>query len=90
MTPREAASAALEAHDALCSAYDLEPELDSEGMPLNTEAWQHWHHTVTTPAYKRWSDVMDALSATLGYEVGRHPLTFRPICEALLGREVSA
>lgn len=91
MTPQEAACAALEAHSALRDSDAREPELDDEGMPLDPGAWVRWRDEENKPAYQRWSDAMDALSVTLGYDVGRHPYTFRPICEAILaGEEVPA
>lgn len=85
---RTAARAALDAHDALRATDASEPKGVDESSPLaDREAWLTWHSDVRRPAYARWEAAMDALDAALGEPVGRHPFTFRPICEVILRDE---
>jgi len=82
---RTAAREALDAHDALRATDASEPKgVDESSPPAAREAWLAWHSDERQPAYARWEAAMDALDAALGYEVGRHPFTFRPICEDIL------
>ena len=84
MRQREAARLALLAHDALVATREKEPPSNADGMPLDATAWLRWRTEVSEPAYAQWDDAMHVLSVALGYEVGRHPYTFRPICKAIL------
>lgn len=82
---RTAAREALAAHDALRATDASEPKGVDESSPtVEREAWLAWHSDVRRPAYAQWESAMDALDAALGEEVGRHPFTFRPICEEIL------
>jgi len=83
MTKHEAAQAALGAHDRLQEAQAREPELMQDGMPFDPDLWLAWHSTDYKPAYEGWSAAMDALSVAIGESIGRHPSTFRPLCEEL-------
>jgi hypothetical protein len=82
MTKEQAARDALDTHDALVEAQELEPDSDT-----NPDAWLGWHENISVPAYKRWSAAMDELNAALNEKVSRHPWNFRPICEKILHTE---
>ena len=84
MSKREAAQAALAAHDALRESHAREPACDENGLPRDAEAWLRWHEQDSRPAYAAWHKAMDDLDSALGEKVGRHPYTFRPICEEIL------
>lgn len=77
----------LEAHDARLAARASEPPSDDEGLPHDSQAWLTWHNTVSGPAYAAWKAAMDAFRAAVphdGIGSGRHPLNFRPECEAII------
>ena len=84
-TKERAARLALDTHDALREADKSEPPSDNNGMPFDRETWLRWRTETSEPAYARWKEAMDALDAAMGDSVGRHPYTFRPICEEILG-----
>lgn len=77
---------ALAAHDTLSAANEREPERNGIGMPLDADAWTDWYENVYKPAYETWNKAMNALDAVNGEPVGRHPFTFRPLCEQLIAR----
>lgn len=79
-----AAERALATHDALREAGKAEPRLDDEGMPFDPDAWLTWHASTYKPAFAAWREAMDELAAVLGHDVGRHPTTFRPVCEEII------
>lgn len=81
---RNAARHALESHDALRAADRREPELDEDGLPHDEAAWITWHEQHHKPAFSTWVRAMAELELVLGWPVGRHPYTFRPICEEIL------
>ena len=75
---REAAQRALATHNYLREVSEREPDHE-----YNRAAWLAWHAAEYKPAYDSWSRAMDALTAA-GYPGSRHPLQFRPWCEAVL------
>ena len=80
-----AAREALAAHDALRATDATEPKGVDESSPADErEAWLTWHSEIRRPAFARWQAAMDALDAANGEPVGRHPFTFRPICEEII------
>lgn len=81
---RDAARAVLDTYAALQEAQRQEPELGSDGMPVDEHAWLKWRVGLDTPAYERWSNAMDALATELGErDMSRHPCNFIPRCEEL-------
>ncbi len=54
-------------------------------MPIDPDAWLRWH-TAYGSTYTEWCRAMDALDAALGHPVGRHPRTFRPLCEEIVAQ----
>lgn len=90
MNKREIAATALATHDALRAAHALEPTLDDEGMPLDPDAWLRWRTEQSEPAYRAWQAAMADLDIALGQSVGRHPFTFRPLCEAILSTSLTS
>jgi hypothetical protein len=80
----QAAMAALEAHDALVAAGDAEPRCDGEGTPIDPADWLRWHTDRYRPAFSAWSAAMAALERACRQPVGRHPATFRPLCEEII------
>lgn len=86
LEPKKAALAALKTHDALLRTQEREPAKDEEGLPLDDAEWVFWYEDDYKPAYLRWSRAMDDLQSCVS-QVSRHPFSFRPRCEQILGKK---
>ena len=81
---KDAARSVLAASDRLRDVDTREPQCDDEGMPYNPAAWLVWHEREFQPAYHRLRATLDNLGTELGYDVPRHPFSYRPLCEDLI------
>jgi len=86
---RGAAVAALAAHDALLASQAREPFVAyRDGLPVDSARWVQWYELGFKPSYDVWSAAMDRLAEAMGAAglvfPGRHPWSFRPVCEAII------
>jgi len=86
---RLAAVAALDTHDAFLASEARDNfETCRNGLPIDRARWVQWYELDYKPCYDAWSAAMDRLAEVMGRSglafPGRHPWSFRPVCEAII------
>jgi hypothetical protein len=82
-----AAREALRTHDELRRVEQIgdQFELGPDELPVDGRGWLAWHDEQYQPAHREWTDAVDRLQSVLGDRFpGRHPLSFRTVCEQII------
>lgn len=76
----------LKTHDALRAAIlDARQTTDDDGV-VRFKDWLIWNDTVYRPAHADWKATIDAFREAVP-DGSRHPINFRPECEAIIAAE---
>jgi hypothetical protein len=84
---------ALRTHDELRRIEQIgdQFELGADELPVDGHGWLTWHDEQYQPAHRDWTAAMDQLKSVLGDRFpGRHPLSFRTVCEQIITAHASA